>query len=549
MILSKKRVNIVVMALIQCLLCFSIFAQDVSGAIELTESELDELIERQVYPYSDSDWKAKDIGKVNVQGTASGQKRWIIVGGAGSGIQGKNDSFHFLYQEIKGDFTIEIDYVRASYSDEPNLKAGIMVRESLYSDSAYLGMFMVKDSSSGEPVYSSQIQMRKAWKNNTKTVAIKEDKSMENSELRAFRINRTGDKVTCYTSKDGSEWIQEGDPAVIEIGKTAYVGLCVTSENPKELAHADFAGVRIIQNNDSIYRKPWESGSNTKKTKLLVNLAVGKEICNDIEKSAFMKKFISQNAIDGDDSTKWSVDGLGQSLEVDLGDIYEVHSFEMLISSSEAYRYTIEASDGYGYVEVVNNTKNTYKKKLFKENIKLINARYIKLTINGIYSSSSIRLNVNEFRVLGIDEPKEVIRTPIYETGFMDMDLDSFGWNMTGCKKVYLGYKNWAAELGAKAELSKTISTEGYTNIILTVGRWVKRCEGKESFIIEWYDGKRWETLEKITGNEREDSVSFLLPESASNNKKLKIRFRTENYDSDDFAYLRYIELYGTPIE
>lgn len=540
MILSKRRVSILVIVLIQCLLCLNGFAQDASEEIQLAESESEEVITNEVYPYGDADWKYQGIGEVTVHGTAEGLKRDINVGGAGSGIQGKNDSFHFVYQEIKGDFTIQTNYVKACYSEEPTLKAGIMIRESLYSDSAYLGMFLTKNSSLGEPIYSSQIQIRKAWENNTKIIVCKDQELKQTSKYRGFKINRTGDKITCYSLTDNGEWLQEGNPTVIEIGKTAYVGMCVTSEDPTTLAHAAFAGAEIIQHNKSIYTKPWESGTYTD-TNSVVNLAVGKPV----REATFKNKFIPQNAVDGDNSTNWTVAGLGQPLVIDLENIYDIYSFEMLIPSSQAYRYTIETSvDGCYYTKVVNKAKNTAKKKLFQDSIKPIEAQYIKLTVDEIYNSSSIELNVKEFRILGDSNPKELDYL-IFGTGFMKTDV----WDMTGCEKVYLGYKNWALEFRSDSELSTTVSTEGYSDIKLDVGRWVKRCEGKEYFTIEWYDGEKWEVLEEIKGNERAEAVNFVLPESASDNKELKIRFRTDNFDDDDLAYLNGVALSGMPIQ
>lgn len=539
-VLGKKcRMFVIMAVLVQSIFCTQVFADDVieeevlETQIAVSETEVNSL------PIG---WQSKDIGDVGLAGYATYTDSTKLadkftLSGAGKGINGNNDSFQFVYKKLSGDFSIEA-YPKISLSGNQKIKAGIMIRESLYSDSAFVGMFATNNQ-------EALIQSRKAWKKKV-TTGYEKTRNLEENNALSFKLIRNGDKIVCFIGSSFEGWKQIGEPIQIDAGKTVYAGLCVTSEDKKVLSQSDFTGVGIQQNN-SIYTKPYKSNTSINGSNQ-VNLALGKT--NII--ASYKEKSPATNAVDGKVNTVWSVDGAQHTFILDLENIYNISSFETILTKQEALKYTIETSvDSSSYMLVVDKASNTKKSKNHIDNINSVFARYIKLTVLGINKESFPKINIGEFKVMGSSEP--VLEPMTFTISSISFSSNPFvneeAYEAENCTYYTVRRKDQALVFGSNSSFIKEFSTEGYSDITIDIDRWTENCELDESFITEWFDGKNWEKLEEVNGNiwsqSGDSSKCFALPAAASNNKNCKIRIRTEKYDSDDMAFLDKVEVKG----
>ncbi len=179
-----------------------------------------------------SGWLDGDIGAVGEAGSASYSNGIFAVNGAGTGIYGTADAFHFVYLPVTGNGSIVARVVSMAVGSQ----AGVMVRETLNtgatnaktadhlvsSTSAYVD-FDVRTSTGGstsEPGYMSGT-VPPYW----------------------VQVVRNGSTFSAYTSTNGTSWTQLGTNQTINMAQNAYVGLAVDSGNTTSLATATFDNV------------------------------------------------------------------------------------------------------------------------------------------------------------------------------------------------------------------------------------------------------------------------------------------------------------------
>src|SRR5919106_250968 len=80
-------------------------------------------------------WVARDVGAPSPAGTSSLSSGTFTISASGWDIWGASDQFHFVYQQLSGDFEIS---ARADSITNTNVwaKAGMMIRPSLASNAA-----------------------------------------------------------------------------------------------------------------------------------------------------------------------------------------------------------------------------------------------------------------------------------------------------------------------------------------------------------------------------------------------------------------------------
>lgn len=83
-------------------------------------------------------WQSSDIGEPNIAGSGSIIDGKLIVKGSGK-LEGNNDSCHFVYQSVKGDFDI-VTKVDSITPVDNHAFSGIMVRNSLNADSGSIAL-------------------------------------------------------------------------------------------------------------------------------------------------------------------------------------------------------------------------------------------------------------------------------------------------------------------------------------------------------------------------------------------------------------------------
>ncbi len=147
------------------------------------------------------------------------------------------------------------------------------------------------------------------------------------------------------------------------------------------------------------------------------------------------------------------------------------------------------------------------------------------------------------------DPPRKVIFSDTFEVAFS-------GWMRSGNLTWYTGSPRLgirSVRLTGNAQISKTISTQGYQEVILTLYLGAASYENNEELQVAWWDGSAWRVLTAIkNGSPRENNrlnrLQFRLPAAAANRPDFKLRIRQANADSSDYGYVDSIQLSGLPI-
>ena len=185
-----------------------------------------------------------DIGSPKLAGTATPvEAGWDLIAG-GADIWEKSDQFHFVYQPISGDFDIA---VRVESFTPAHLysKAGLMVRQTLNSDSPHLMFLVFSDNSPrNNNLGAYEMQFRSVPGGDCQAIypAVRPPAPPEfpaaypNSWL---RIQRQGDRFSAFASTDGKNWKLYAAQTLTFPG-VVHVGPALTSHDPQKTAKACF---------------------------------------------------------------------------------------------------------------------------------------------------------------------------------------------------------------------------------------------------------------------------------------------------------------------
>ncbi|WP_207952308.1 LysM peptidoglycan-binding domain-containing protein [Paenibacillus turpanensis] len=222
-------------------------------------------------------WTSADIGKPDVQGTASITDQVLTVKGNGKlgmseGSTEKSkeadaakDDFHFVYKEVTGDMEITAKLEEIGSADN-HAFTGVMVRDDLKDDSATaaLGLSWVKISNAYP--WSAYLAGRETaggdFDKLTETLDSATAAEKAGFQLLpdiAFKMNgveqgywlklgRKGDTFYAYGSADGKEWTPIGEKTVA-MKDSVYVGFAVDSNDVandlEQLNYAKFSNIRV----------------------------------------------------------------------------------------------------------------------------------------------------------------------------------------------------------------------------------------------------------------------------------------------------------------
>jgi hypothetical protein len=176
-------------------------------------------------------WADTDIGGPRVSGSASVSAGTFTVTGAGSDIGKTSDQFHFVYQVVDGDVEI-VARLGSIQKIHQESKAGIMIREALTRASSHALM-------TGTAAKGWTFERRPVSGGST----LETPGSFSNPPG-WVKLVRTGDTFQAYESIDGSTWVLVGTET-IQMARTVYVGLAVTSHNARRAASATFTNVTV----------------------------------------------------------------------------------------------------------------------------------------------------------------------------------------------------------------------------------------------------------------------------------------------------------------
>jgi hypothetical protein len=180
-----------------------------------------------------STWLDQDVGSVGVAGSATYTSGTFTLNGAGAGIYGSADAFHFVYQPLTGDGTVVARLVSLQ-GGAGYVSAGVMIRNTLDAGSVNA---KTADWSSYGRIY---FDVRTAAGGSTS-----EPGSASATLPYWVKVSRSGSTMSSFASIDGVNWVQVGTSQTITMGQSVYVGLGVTSGSTTALATAIFDNVSV----------------------------------------------------------------------------------------------------------------------------------------------------------------------------------------------------------------------------------------------------------------------------------------------------------------
>ena len=183
-----------------------------------------------------------DIGAPAIRGTSRFADGVYTIGAGGSDIWGTRDEFHFVHLPIQGDVTITARVASVTRAHHWS-KAGVMIRESLDSDSRHAYALV----SAGRGT---------AFQRRSTTGGASEHTAGPPANAPGWvRLVRTGSIFEAFHSPDGQTWTRIGSRAVGMTG-TVYVGIAVTSRNVWSSTTAIVDSFQISQEQPPVNQPP-----------------------------------------------------------------------------------------------------------------------------------------------------------------------------------------------------------------------------------------------------------------------------------------------------
>lgn len=162
-------------------------------------------------------WVAADIGAPAVHGSTTYSSGVFTVSAGGTGIAGRADQFHFLYQPVTGDTTL-IVRIGTLVAADPGSKVGLMFRSSLAANARHAYVYI--NGSNGSGFY-------RRTSDGGRTTATSGPSAVAPEWL---ALRRQGSTFTAFISADRQNWQTVGS-ASITMGTTVYVGLAGTGNS------------------------------------------------------------------------------------------------------------------------------------------------------------------------------------------------------------------------------------------------------------------------------------------------------------------------------
>lgn len=185
-----------------------------------------------------------DVGAPRLAGAATPVVGGWDVSAGGADIWEKSDQFHFVFQDVVGDFDIAVR-VESFAPAHIYSKAGLMIRESLAADSAHLMLVLFADNQPrNNNLGAYEMQFRAVAGQDCQAVypAVRPPAPPEfpaafpNSWL---RVTRHGNRFAVLASTDGRSW-QRYAEQFLALSAALKVGPALTSHHPDVLAKVSF---------------------------------------------------------------------------------------------------------------------------------------------------------------------------------------------------------------------------------------------------------------------------------------------------------------------
>ena len=180
-----------------------------------------------------SPWLDQDVGVAGKLGSASYANGVFTVQGAGNGVAGTADGFHFVYQPLETGGSIVARL--ASLSGGTAAQAGVMMRETLDSYATNVFSFYAGSQSTHATLSYRTIPGGATSATPAASVTLPY----------WFKVVRGTNTLTAYDSSDGVNWVQIGTSQSFTTAQTLYVGIGVSNSNVNSLATATFDNVGV----------------------------------------------------------------------------------------------------------------------------------------------------------------------------------------------------------------------------------------------------------------------------------------------------------------
>lgn len=175
-----------------------------------------------------------DVGDPSLKGAAEfdAAKGQYKITGAGADIWGKADQFHYVWEQLSGDFTVTAtaEFLTGGIGHR---KASIMLRQSLDTDSPFLHLAIHGD---GLP----SVQFRSTKADNVNTI----DFPVEGPGVYTLKLMRQGGTLTFWIAKDHGALRELGHTAN-GLGSPVMVGLAVSSHAVQAVNTVLFSDVAV----------------------------------------------------------------------------------------------------------------------------------------------------------------------------------------------------------------------------------------------------------------------------------------------------------------
>src|SRR5437762_944787 len=260
---------------------------------------------RMVHAAVPSPWLAQDVGAPSPAGSSTYSSGTFTINASGADVAGPSDQFHFVYQQVSGDFTVSAR-VDSVANTNAWAKAGVMIRTSLAANAAEVFATVT-------PGAGVTFQERASAGATTTLVT-----SAAGTAPRWVRLARSGTNITASTSADGATWTALRT-VTVDLGTAVSVGLAVTSHsagvsttasisNVSLTAAAASAGPVPSPQKDSDIGSPAVAGSATYSSGKYTINAGGTDIWNSSDQFHYVYQPLS-----GDGTITARVAGLGNS--------------------------------------------------------------------------------------------------------------------------------------------------------------------------------------------------------------------------------------------
>jgi regulation of enolase protein 1 (concanavalin A-like superfamily) len=188
-----------------------------------------------------SPWLNVDVGSTGATGTATYSSGTFTVNGAGGGAYYTPDALQFVYQTVSGDCSITTKVVTQANTNI-YAKAGVMIRETLATNSAFADMIIT-------PTVGMDFQYRLSG-------ASPNNVGATGAAPYWVRLTRAGNIFTAYSSPDGTTWTQVASTTV-PMGASVDIGIAQSSGVVGTLGAATFSNVSLGTSGGGGLPSPW----------------------------------------------------------------------------------------------------------------------------------------------------------------------------------------------------------------------------------------------------------------------------------------------------